>query len=272
MSYTEFTGKTVKEAVQKACEELGADESLLDIEIIEESTKGFLGIVGQKDARVRARKRDFLKEVMEADEVNEEPTNDASNQNTAESNDQSSEDADFAADTTNTQDEALQDQIKAGVEETATGVLTEILNKMAVEAKVESQMTNGSVYLDIKGDGSGLLIGKNGQTLNALQLLVNKIVNRAVGPDQRMGIVVDTENYRVRREEKLREKALKLSAKAKRTMRPAASDVLTAPERRIVHLILAEDRTVFTKSTGDEGNRRIVVYPRTPKANKRRGR
>ncbi len=68
MSVYEFTGKSVKDAIAKACEELSTEEALLDVEVLEESTRGFLGIVGQRDARVRVRKRDILKEVMEVQE------------------------------------------------------------------------------------------------------------------------------------------------------------------------------------------------------------
>ena len=69
MSHNEFTGKTVKEAIEKACQELGVEETLLEVQVVAESTRGFLGLVGQKDARIRVRKRDILKEVMEAEEA-----------------------------------------------------------------------------------------------------------------------------------------------------------------------------------------------------------
>ena len=76
MSPHEFTGKSVKEAIAKACEELKLDEALLEVEVLEESTRGFLGIVGQRDARIRVRKRNILQEVMHAEPssaIREEP-------------------------------------------------------------------------------------------------------------------------------------------------------------------------------------------------------
>ena len=279
MTYHEFTGKTVKEAVKKACDELDVDEALLEIDVLEESTRGFLGLVGQRDARIRARKRDILKEVMEAEETpapqsNESPAEspeppappaalrsrvERPEKNTPPAPQPTVPEPDISPEMLSTQ-------------QGAKNVLQEILDKMYVEALVESRMQDGAVCLDIKGDGSGLLIGKKGQTLNALQFVVSKIVNRDNAPDDRVEVVVDTENYRLRAHEKLKDMALKTSSKAKRTLKPASLNPMPAHERRIVHLILAEDREVYTKSYGDGPMRRIIVYPRRGAHNKRRGR
>lgn len=271
MTYHEFTGKTVRDAVQKACEELDVDEALLEINILEESTRGFLGIVGQRDARIRVKRRDILREVMEAEESpkpsrQENPSKPASAPETA-----SAEDETAAGNLEEPPAEEPSPELKSARANAET-VLQAILDKMLVEAAVESRMANGAVCLDIKGDGSGLLIGKKGQTLNALQFVVSKIVNRDNPPDQRIEVVVDTENYRLRAHEKLRDMALKMSTKAKRTLKPASFNPMPAHERRIVHLILAEDREVYTKSYGDGPMRRIIVYPRRGTHNKRRGR
>lgn len=274
MTYHEFTGKTVKEAVKKACDELDVDEALLEIQVLEESTRGFLGIVGQRDARIRARKRDILKEVMEAEEA------------PAPEFHRPSAPAPAAAARVERPEDDVSPAPQEGppapapaaspemlaVQQGARDVLQELLDKMQVEARVESHMDNGAVSLDIKGDGSGLLIGKKGQTLNALQFIVSKIVNRDNTLDNRVEVVVDTENYRLRAHEKLKDMALRTSTKAKRTLKPASLNPMPAHERRIVHLILAEDREVYTKSYGDGPMRRIIVYPRRGSHNKRRGR
>ncbi len=268
MTSYEFTGKSVKEAVAKACEELNLDEALLEVEVLEESTRGFLGIVGHRDARVRVRKRDVFTEVMEVAETVtlQEPAAGVPPVAVAEARDEISE--------AHTSEEEVPAPVidPALFLDEARTTLGEILRRIPVEVEVEASVSEGAVYLDIKGDGSGLLIGKKGQTLDALQFLVNKIVNKSNAPGSKVEVVVDTENYRVRKRENLRETALKTSEKAKRTLKPVSLNPMPAAERRIIHLILAEDREVYTKSYGEGPMRRIIVYPRRAMASKRRRR
>jgi spoIIIJ-associated protein len=105
-----------------------------------------------------------------------------------------------------------------------------------------------------------------------LQYLVNKIINKENAPGEKTEVTVDTENYRLRKKENLREMALKVSQKAKKTLRPVSLNPMPPHERRIVHLILAEDREVYTKSYGEGPLRRIIVYPRRGAAGKRKRR
>jgi len=280
MSSYEFTGKSVREAIVRACEELKLDEALLDIEVLEESTRGFLGIVGQRDARIRVRKRNILQEVMESEPAPsdqeepgaiEPPTAEALEEEYPESaTEEFQQVAMFEGGPE--QPQTLSEQELSPYLDEAGEVLREILKRMFVEAEVRASMLDGAIYLDIKGDGSGLLIGKKGQTLDALQFLVNKIVNRENAPGEKVEIAVDTESYRLRKRENLREIALKTSQKAKKTLKPVAMSPMTPQERRIIHLILAEDREVYTKSYGEGALRRIVVYPRRGQVSKRRRR
>jgi spoIIIJ-associated protein len=269
MQFQEFTGKTVKEAVAKACQELNTDEALLEIEVLEESTRGFLGIVGQRDARVRVRKRNILDEVMEAEasRISERSGADTVLERAEEPEppddrlgaEPSGEDMEPSGDLTEAQEEAKT-------------ILTGILERMLVDAEVHASIQDGAIYLDMKGDGSGLLIGKKGQTLDALQFVVSKIVNKSNPPGFKVEVVVDTENYRMRKTENLREMALKMSEKAKKTLKPVSLNPMPPSERRIVHLILAEEREVYTKSYGEGALRRIIVYPRRGLTSKRRRR
>jgi spoIIIJ-associated protein len=270
MSSYEFTGKSVKEAIARACEELNLDEELLEVEVLEESTRGFLGIVGQRDARVRVRRRDVPGDVSEALETkakeieeNEPPS-------------QLLQEYEVSADEDASPVPAPQQPVSAPVDpalvEEARTVLEQILAKIPVEAEVESNIESGAIYLNIKGDGSGLLIGKKGQTLDALQFLVNKIINKENAPGDKVEIVVDTENYRLRKQENLKEIALKTSQKVKKTLKPVSMTPMPPHERRIIHMILAEDREVYTRSYGEGPLRRIIVYPRRGAANKRRRR
>lgn len=269
MQFQEFTGKTVKEAVAKACAELETDEALLEVEVLEESTRGFLGIVGQRDARVRVRKRNVLEEVLG---VAESPSGQKPLEDDFHGSQENIEPFAGGNEVENSQDEVEPAVDVADALEQASTVLQGVLDRMHVEAQVHASVQEGAVYLDIKGDGSGLLIGKKGQTLDALQFIVSKAVNKTNAPGSKIEIVVDTENYRMRKTESLREMALKMSEKARKTLKPVSLNPMPPNERRIVHLILAEEREVYTKSYGEGALRRIIVYPRRGMTSKRRRR
>lgn len=265
MSYFEFTGKNVKEAIAKACTELETEEALIEIEVIAESTRGFLGIVGQRDARIRVRKRDILKEVLAVDEKPEPEFSPHAQPEIIES----------FVEPTSFQSEDFQEPDDVVDEnhpdlERACEILQQILNRIPVEVEVKGTVRNGAIHLDIQGDKSGLLIGKRGQTLDALQHLMTKILNRDNSAEDKVEVVVDTEDYRRRKQETLKEIALKMSRKAKKSLKPVSLNPMPANERRLVHLILAEDREVYTKSYGEGPLRRIIVYPKRAMANKRR--
>ena len=115
------------------------------------------------------------------------------------------------------------------------------------------------VYLNIIGDGSGLLIGKHGATLDAFQHLVNKITNRKFSGN--CNIHVDTENYRKKREENLTQLAMRMSEKAKKSRKPVSLIPLSAKDRKTVHMALKEDKEIQTKSTGNGLLKRVVIIP-----------
>ncbi len=267
MSSYEFTGKSVKEAIERACEELKIDEALLEIEVLEESSKGFLGIVGHREAKVRVKRRDILKEVMEVEPAPPSPQVERAYETPEKA---PSDEPEFESpDLPERQEPSVDPALYL---DTARDVLQNILERVPADAEITSDTVDGSVYLDIKGDGSGLLIGKKGQTLDALQFIVNKIVNKFNPPGQKVDIIVDTENYRERKKENLREIATKAGEKAKKTHKPVPLEPMQASERRIVHMMLAEDRDVYTKSYGEGQMRRLIVYPRKALTSKRRRR
>ncbi len=151
------------------------------------------------------------------------------------------------------------------VADTAKKTLAAILGHMGIEAVVEIKerlvMEDGiiHVFLDIIGDGTGLLIGKHGATLDAFQHLVNKITNRKFSGD--CHIHVDTENYRKKREENLTQLAMRMSEKAKKTRKPVSLVPLSAKDRKTVHMALREDKDIQTKSTGNGLLKRVVIIP-----------
>lgn len=143
--------------------------------------------------------------------------------------------------------------------EKAKEVLDEIVKHIDLPMVVECEAKDGYSYLNIISSGSGLLIGKRGKTLNALQFLVSKIVSRQTG--ENVSIIVDTENYRSKRELSLNELARQLSEKVKKSHRSLTTGPMSAQDRRVIHLALKEDHEVRTKSKGEGNLRRVVIYP-----------
>ncbi len=142
----------------------------------------------------------------------------------------------------------------------AQEALETILELIPVETIVNAEQTDGKISLSIEGDKSGLLIGRRGKTLDALQYIVSKIVNKAL--DKKTYVVVDSENYRKRREESLTQLALKMGDKAKKIKKPVTTNLLNPHDRRIVHITLQDDNDLDTKSRGDGLLKKIVIIPK----------
>jgi len=151
--------------------------------------------------------------------------------------------------------------VEVGAGEDAVRVLRELLALMDVPGDVEPPSTDqdGQIVLRIASEAGGLLIGRRGQTLDALEHLINRIVARQ---DEHGGrILLDAEGYRERRTRELREMAVRFAARARQTGRAQSLNPLSARERRIVHLALAGATTVTTRSVGEGQLRRVVIYP-----------
>lgn len=142
----------------------------------------------------------------------------------------------------------------------AKKTLEDILALIPTEAEVSAGTENGKITLNIQGDKSGLLIGRKGKTLDAIQFIVNKIVNKSLS--RKVQVVVDAENYRQRRRDALIQMALKLGDKAKRIGRPVATNPLTPRERRIIHLALKDDANLDTRSRGDGMLKKVLIIPK----------
>jgi spoIIIJ-associated protein len=154
--------------------------------------------------------------------------------------------------------------VKPGVAERALEVLTEILQHMNLDATPEISADDAEgVQINIRGGSDlGLLIGKRGQTLAALQLLTAMIANRQQPLEQRKKVILDAEGYRERRERALEAMAQNAADRAKRSGREVALEALTPRERRIVHMALANDPGVTTRSEGEDPDRIVIVSPR----------
>ena len=148
----------------------------------------------------------------------------------------------------------------SSLREKAGDVLRDILDKMGIEAEVSAFDDGERVILDAHGAESGLVIGKKGATLDALQYLVNRIVFKQ--PGERPLVVVDAEGYRGRREDSLVDLAKRLAEKAQRSGRPVPVEPMSPHDRRIVHMALADHPGVTTESEGEGSARRVVIFPK----------
>jgi spoIIIJ-associated protein len=217
----EKEARSVEEAIEELCKELGKERDELEFEVIEEKSRGIFGLMGNKKVKVRA----SLK---------------------AEQRDQATGQKDRE-----TENDTL---------DYAKTVLERIIAGITVSAQVEGRVEGEMIYLNIKGDGSGLLIGRHGQTLDAIQYIVGRIVGKRMG-EKRM-VVVDTERYRERRRENLERLAQRMGEKAKNTRRAVSLQPMSASDRRIVHLALKHDREIETRSEGEGGMKNIKIIPR----------
>jgi spoIIIJ-associated protein len=144
--------------------------------------------------------------------------------------------------------------------ETAKQILEGILALIPVKTSVSGKQSDGKISLNIEGDSSGILIGRKGRTLDALQYIVNMAVNKA--SEKRIMIEIDSENYRQKRVESLTQLALEIGDKVKKFKKPFTTGPLNPYERRIVHLAIEGDEKLETKSRGDGILKKVVILPK----------
>ena len=142
-------------------------------------------------------------------------------------------------------------------EREAESFLREIFLTMGLIVKIKAEMKDKHLFMELTGDDMGILIGKRGQTLDALQYLVNLVVNKK--SPYYISVMLDTENYRQRRRETLESLAFNLAKKVKHTRRNVVLEPMNPYERRIIHSALQNDRYVTTYSEGEEPYRNVVI-------------
>jgi spoIIIJ-associated protein len=206
-SWVEVTGRSSAEAIEEAARRFNVGQQDLKTEVLDEGSKGFLGI-GSKPAKVK---------------ISLKPS---------------------------------------AVPPFAEGVLSRLLRGMSLPDKVKLQKdTDGNTILNIQGPSSGTLIGRHGHTLEALQYLVSKVVQRMTG-DERSIIIVDVESYLERQKDKLKELAVNLAAKAKETGVEIPMRPMSSKDRRVVHMTLKDHEHVTTESRGEGLRRKVVIVPK----------
>ena len=270
MSYIDVTGKTEEEAISSALAQPGMDRDDVSVEILERAKSGFLGM-GAKPARVRvtygpdeAPMEEITAPVKPAvTEKKEEPRKEQpkpqqpkKEQPKAKPQPKREEKKpETAAPETIAQElPECRDDNALRIAAFLTGLLEHMDSPAAVKVYEEEK---GRYKVILEGQKLGALIGRRGETLDAIQQLTNYAVNS--GKDKRIRIHVDAENYRARREASLESLAMKVAAKVKKYRRSVTLEAMNAYERHVIHAALQDVKGVTTYSVGTEPNRRVVV-------------
>jgi spoIIIJ-associated protein len=243
----EFTGRTVEEAIERGCRELGKRRSEVDIEVLEKGKPANMLGLGGEDARVLI---SFQDEEIEVDA--EAPLDEA--------------EVPRRPSVAREAEAEEEEGPPAYAEELAAGatVVRELLQLMGLEAEVRIEDRPGREGLEVEGADLGVLIGRGGENLVAFQQVVSAVTSRRVGHTVHVGL--DVEGYRRRREEQLGEVARRVAGRVRATGQAVTLEPMLAYERRIVHLAVQDQPGIRTESVGIEPNRRVVVSSTAPGA------
>ena len=273
----EIEEKTIDEAIEKACREFGVPREKLNIEIISGESGGFLGLFSKK-AKIKASllsldidfsfidnqkpksdlkiKTESLKKKPKKEVIAEKP--ERHKESIVEP---------VAPVTASVIVPASSSGFSSVAALKAKDLLEGILQRISPEYRVNVNETQEKIILSIEGDDSGLLIGKRGQNLDALQYILNKAINKI--DNEHKTILIDSGEYRKRREEFLLGLAEKIRDKVKKTKKPVSLAHMNAHDRRIIHMVLQEDESLSTQSRGEGKHRKIIVLPAKKGNNKR---
>ena len=271
MSYIDVTGKTEEEAINSALAQLGMDRDDVSVEILERAKSGFLGM-GAKPARVRvtygpdeAPMEEITAPVKPAvTEKKEEPRKEQPKpqqprKEQPKAKPQPKREEKRPEPESRPEEPAVElpecrDDNALRIAGFLTGLLEHMDSPAAVKVYEEEK---GRYKVILEGQKLGALIGRRGETLDAIQQLTNYAVNS--GKDKRIRVHVDAENYRARREASLESLAMKVAAKVKKYRRSVTLEAMNAYERHVIHAALQDVKGVTTYSVGTEPNRRVVV-------------
>ena len=245
------SAKTLDDAITEALIELGASTEEVEIEVISKGSKGLLGF-GAKEAKVRVTlKQAPIQEELEVEEINEiTPNNIVINEEVKS--------IDVKGDSENSIVDS-EEQVRRVIQN-AEDFLKKLLNQMGIECTINSEIAHENrISISLEGKNMGIIIGKRGETLDAIQYLVNIVANKE--RKEYIKIMLDTENYRARREETLRKLAFKLSKKVQKSKKPIILEPMNPYDRRIIHSALQDSKFVKTHSEGKEPFRKVVIAP-----------
>ena len=280
MNHVEATGKTIEDAVRSGLVQLGLTRDEVTVEVLSEPKSGFLGI-GSKPAVVRVTAKEEAEHVLQRQQEDVRKAEEAEKQAadaagiaeaeppcpeepvSAPAESEINHPADGAKDSVaaSPADEAADQKEDFTAEEAAAKArefLQEVLKNMGLQVVIEKMIKPDKIILHLHGKNLGILIGKHGQTLDALQYLTNLTTNQ--GKETRHFIMLDVENYRHRREETLKQLALRLSGRVKKKGDRVVLEPMNGYERKIIHVALQDADHVRTESEGQDPYRHVVIY------------
>ena len=265
-NFLEIEAKTIDEAIFKGLEQMGLAFDEATIDILDEGSKGFLGLGGRL-AKVRLAKRDAQNQEGSASPRQPQAAPQSTSQAAKEKKvGETNSPAKKAQERTATpaQQKTEPSAICEGepLEDSHPAILflKGLLDNMKITCALKGVQTEDGLYIDISGEDMGKIIGHHGETLDAMQYLVSLTVNR--DREEYLRVTLDTEGYRGRREQTLVRLAHRLAQKAVRSGRRMRLEPMNPYERRIIHYALQNDENVTTASEGEEPNRRVVITPK----------
>ncbi|MDD7131076.1 MAG: protein jag [Firmicutes bacterium] len=258
MDYTEKWGVDIEEAVRLALLDLKCSRDEVEVTVLEEPTKGFLGI-GAKLAKVRVEK---IKPVVEEKKPEpkaekKEPKHKERKSKEKKTHEKKSQDSKEDKTINLALDDVDKDSLKDVEDHEALTFLKDITEKMGLNLNFNAKAGDGIVYLEMNGQDSRTVIGKRGQTLDAIQYLTSLVVNK--DKDKYVKVVVDAENYRAKRQKTLEQLANRLAAKVVKTKKYVRLEPMNPYERKVIHATLQKNPNITTRSEGEEPYRRVII-------------
>ena len=259
--WLEVSANSKKEAIERACVALNTVESHLEIKPIGNGKKFRARKVEKAQASQAETTEAGAPKAEKKSKIEPEQTTDETSPVRHQENTDSDED-----DWENEEEIAEETEVGKAAQET----LQQIITHVEANATVEVFETNKTIRMEIKSEESGLFIGKFGQTLDSIQHVLKKILEKKHEHDKH--VVIDAENYRLRREESLETKARKMAKKARQEKRSVSIEPMNAMDRRIVHMALKGEPGIETKSVGEGSSRRVLIVPKKKGGGRGNGR
>jgi spoIIIJ-associated protein len=249
----EFNGKNVDQAIEKASEELSIPPEKIKHEVLAYGSSGIFGLVGVKKAKIK---------VFVDEERNKRKRPQPVGKETSASR---IEKPGAAMDN---QEPAAPHKVDEELVASGIRALQTVIDGISSGASANVTQKRDRLLFSISGGDSGVLIGKRGQTLEAIQYLLEKMINKK--STNRVRVLVDVEGYLEKRKDNLQMMASRMAEKAKRTNKPVTIGQMNAHDRRIVHIHLKDENGIRTQSIGEGYYRKLMVFPKKKAGNRRR--
>ncbi|CAC9928691.1 r3H domain protein [Aedoeadaptatus nemausensis] len=270
MNFSIQSAKTIDEAVEKALKELRASRDEVDVEIIEEPSAGFLGLIGGKDAIVKVKKKFDSKDIIESilqDEEIQTVRKDLDERRVEESVEEEIVEIEETeiVETEEVQEmeepeEAFEEPSDEELEVFIREFVDRLMDTLGLGYTLSVEFKDREIFVSIDGkrEETGIVIGKRGATLNGIQTVLSAMINRRTKDFRR--VIVDCSGYRKKREAALKRVAGKTANKVLKTNQSIKLEPMNAQERRVVHACLANVEGIRTRSEGKDPHRCVVIH------------